>query len=338
MLETKQNYNYSKKWYAEPTYEYKGKKNITEFPEFIKLCKKTQEELKKTLPSELLKAGYEDVAIGDGYIYAKGTVPVLLTAHMDTVHKETVKDWYEYVDDKGNHIISSPQGIGGDDRCGIYMILEIIKEHKCSVLFCEDEEIGGVGSDKFCRTDLINELKELNYLIELDRAHAKDAVFYDCDNPDFTEFITRETGYVEEYGSFSDISWLSPACGVASVNLSCGYYSAHTKYEEVVVEEMLHTIEIVKKLLKKETVKFEYIERVYQKYTWDKWSGYNQRNYCGNYYDDEVVIVYIDWVENGIEQSTSVEGIDENDCLVQFFMTHPEVCWNDVLDYSIECF
>ena len=78
---------------------------------------------------------------------------------MDTVHKETVKDFYEYYDEENErHIISSPQGIGGDDRCGIYMILEILKTHKCSVLFCEDEEAGGIGSEKFCKTEYITEL------------------------------------------------------------------------------------------------------------------------------------------------------------------------------------
>ena len=269
-------------------YNCKGNKNETNYPEFIN-CKPTQKELKKLLEEKLLNSDYTDVVTGDGYIYAKGTVPVLLTAHMDTVHKEPVKDFYEYYDEnKNQHIISSPQGIGGDDRCGIYMILEIIKEHKCSILFCEDEETGGIGGKKFCKTDLINELKDMKYLIELDRKGKNDAVFYDCENDDFTKFIENNTGYKEAYGSFSDISNLSPACKIASVNFSCGYYNAHTTSEYVIIEEMFNTIETVKKLLTIECEQFEYIEKVYSSgnYGYYGYGGYGYNGYNYGYDSD----------------------------------------------------
>ena len=260
-------------------YDYKGNKNVTSFPFFINLCKTSQEDLKRILETALEALGYEDIYSGDGYLYAKGTIPVLLTAHMDTVHKDLVKDYYEYYDKENDqHIISSPQGIGGDDRCGIYMILEIIKTHKCSVLFCEDEESGCIGSGKFCLTELIEDLKEMKYLIELDRKDSKDAVFYDCDNDDFTKFIEENTGYKKAWGSCSDISNLSPACKVASVNFSCGYYNAHTTSEYVIVEEMIDTINVVKKLLDVECEQFEYIEK---KYNYGNY-GYN---YGYGYYD-----------------------------------------------------
>lgn len=235
---------------------------------FRRICKQTQKELIPYLVSALQHDGYE-VSQGDGYVYAKGEVPVLLTAHMDTVHKEPMKHFCVRTIE-GQHHIGSPQGIGGDDRCGIYMILEIIKNFKCSVLFCEDEEIGRVGSRKFCKTEHIKDLSDLNYLIELDRAYSKDAVFYSCDNPKFTEFITKNTGYTKAWGSYSDISTLMPECKIAGVNLSCGYYRAHTTSEYVIWEEMLNTIEVVKKLLTIEcTEQFEYIE------------GYSYSNYYG---------------------------------------------------------
>ena len=262
-------------------FDYKGRRNKTLYPEFTNLCKYSQSGLKTLLEKKLLAAGYTEVISDNGYIYAKGSVPVLLTAHMDTVHKDNVKDFYEYFDRENNqHIISSPQGIGGDDRCGVYMILEIIKTHKCSILFCEDEESGGIGSSKFCRTELVKELSALKYFIELDRANGTDAVFYDCDNKDFTEFILDNTGYEEEWGSFSDISTLSPVCGIASVNLSCGYYNAHTTSEYVIMEEMMNTIEVVKKLLDVECEKFKYVEKEYSYYR-RSYSGYG----CYGSYD-----------------------------------------------------
>lgn len=324
------------------------KRNSTEFPEFVSLCKQTQAELKKYLPQKLLEAGYTDVIIDNGYIYAKGSIPILLTAHLDTVHKERIKDYYERIDANGNHILTSDQGIGGDDRCGVYMILQIIKDYKPSILFCEDEEIGGVGSDKFCRTEFINELSELNYLIELDRANGNDAVFYDCDNPEFTKFITETTGFKKAYGSFSDISNLAPACGVAAVNLSCGYYKAHTTQEEVNVEEMLNTIEVVKTLLTTESEQFEYIE---SKYYYGNYE-YNRTNYS-NWYDTGYSSFYGNTRRNWYEEEYVLQvtftdprtekevekvyyGESENACWVDFFISNPDISFNMVLDFNVD--
>jgi hypothetical protein len=333
-------------------YTYKGTKNKTEFPKFVELCKKTQDQLKELLPVELLNAGYTDVVVDDGYIYAKGNIPVLLTAHMDTVHSEPVKDFYEHVDDKGDHIISSPQGIGGDDRCGIYMILELIKEYKPYILFCEDEESGGIGSKKFCKTEFINELADLRFLIELDRANGNDAVYYDCDNPEFTRFIEDTTGYKEAWGSFSDISNLAPACRVAAVNLSCGYYHAHTLKEEVNVEEMLHTIEVVKKLLTTESEQFEYIES--KDYGWgsfgrnyDWYDDYDYRKklndyYGHSYYDDldpeeDSILLYVYFYNEKLQEDCDcVSGRTEDEAWGRFFKKYPDMCYNFVLNYEID--
>lgn len=356
---TKFSYYYSKKKH----YDCKGTRNKTKFPHFVDICKCSQEELKTELPELLLKEGYYDVVVGDGYIYAKGTIPVLLTAHMDTVHKELIKDFYEYYDkEKNQHILSSPQGIGGDDRCGIYMILEIIKTHKCSILFCEDEEIGGVGSSKFCKTDLAGELSELKYLIELDRANGTDAVFYDCANYDFIDFIEDNTGYKEDWGSFSDISNLSPECRVASVNLSCGYYNAHSTSEYVIVEEMLNTIETVKKLLDVECKQYEYIERLYGGYygSWNNlhrdWYGDDYDGYYDDYYSDYYyqkqkskqpskytneksekekslfIYVYNEYID---EITTYVaNGANDDEAFGKFFKNNPQYCFNDIYDYE----
>ena len=120
------------------------------------LYRKSQTEIKNDV-CKLYKGNAE---ASDGYVYIKGTVPVLLVAHMDTVHEKPVKD-IVYTD-KGNHI-SSPQGLGGDDRNGVYMIMEILREIPCHALFVEDEEIGLVGAKKFCKGfkgDL-----DINYII-----------------------------------------------------------------------------------------------------------------------------------------------------------------------------
>lgn len=355
-------------------YPYKGRKNETDFPEFIQICKLSAKKLKQYLCGEMKKIyGKDNTVIGDGYIYCRGDIPVLLTAHMDTVHKKLVTDYYEDIQTDKNgkvtHTISSPQGIGGDDRCGIYAILKIIESGYIPyVLFCEEEEIGGVGSNKFCKTKYITELSNLKFLIELDRANANDLVFYSNTNQDWIDWVEDETNWKKSWGTFSDISHLSPACEISSVNLSCGYYKAHTVYEYVVMEELLETIEMTKHLLdaSKKVEAFVYEERKYSTRYYGMYNTFggedyddsddldyyyyrkcNGSNYGINYdyssykdyyksQEDEdtqhsLEVLFIN--EDDEEETAYMSGKDEAECWKNFFFTYFDICYERVLDY-----
>ena len=299
---------------------------------FEELCKMSQVELKAYL-TEYMESKYGDVTAGDGYVYAKGNFPVMLVAHMDTVHKELVQQ-IVYTD-KGN-IISSPQGIGGDDRCGIYMILKIIENYNCSVLFAEDEELGCVGSQKFIKAISKNEVDApaVNYLIELDRKGDKDAVFYECDNPEFENFIFEDEGWKLAFGTYTDITELAPALGVAAVNFSCGYYSAHTTKEYVVISEMEANIEKVKKLLERTTENdwFEYIEaqNIYGNVPMNR-GGWNS-NY--DWYDDgtqyKTYYIFAKSKDKFIEDE--FYAVSEYEAIGMFMMENPELRYIDIVD------
>ena len=357
------------------SYPYKGRKNQTNFPEFVNICKMSAKKLKQYLCG-VMKTTYkeENTIIGDGYIYCRGNIPVLLTAHMDTVHKELVKDYYEDVqtDKDGNttHTISSPQGIGGDDRCGIYAILKIIESGYIPyVLFCEEEEIGGVGSNKFCKTKYITELSNLKFLIELDRANANDLVFYSNANQDWIDWVEDETNWKKSWGTFSDISHLSPACEISSVNLSCGYYKAHTVYEYVIMEELLETIEMTKHLLKasEKVEAFVYEERKYNTRYYGMYNTFGGEDYDDDYDDldyyyyrkcngsnygssydyssykdyyksqeDEdtqhsLEVLFVN--EDDEEETAYMTGKSEAECWKNFFFTYFDICYERVLDY-----
>ena len=311
--------------------------------EFVKICKLDKKQLKNYLVMFLFEVGYKEVNIDDGFIYAKGEIPFCVTAHMDTVHTETVKVVYEYEKD-GDYYISSPQGIGGDDRCGIYMIMNILRNgNKPYVVFCEDEEVGCVGSKKFVKTDYINELKDCKYIIELDRANANDCVFYECANREFEEFIEDTTGYVKNWGSCSDISVICPACKVAGVNLSCGYYNAHTLGEYVSMNEMKRTQTIVEKLLKTECVAYEYVERTYGGYAkacgydddWYDWTTYRTS------YNSNAKVPETYWgleITTGDGKDYYVEGHTWEEAWVEFFFNNPTYSFNDVMDYEEYCY
>ena len=288
---------------------------------FEAICRMSQKELKKYV-AKRLKETHDKITIDDGYVYAQGTFPVLLVAHMDTVHKTLPKKIYY---DKNTDSISSPQGIGGDDRCGVYMIFEVIKKFNCSVLFCEDEEIGGIGADKFTDTDLAKRLK-FNYAIEFDRMGRNDAVFYDCDNPEFEDFITQEF-YKTAYGTFSDISYLAPCLGCAAVNLSCGYYKAHTTNEYVVLKEMEDSIQAACNILERTTEadSFEYVEAVYTS-RYNKYSYYEDDDDSMTYY----MIEYQD--EEADTQWEYVEARSFEEAIGKFIIECPNVCYNDIID------
>ena len=220
---------------------------------FKRLCKKFKG---KTLISK------------GNFILVHGQAPVMLVAHLDTVHEEPVRDICLSAD--GN-IIMSPQGIGGDDRCGVFALVSAydLADKKPWLLFTCDEEIGGLGAKKFCiahsQHQLPKELDNLKFLIELDRKGKSDAVYYRCANTDFEEYITGK-GFKTAQGSFSDISLIAPELKIAAVNLSCGYYQAHTRHEYInrsQLDATIHTVvDIISESSRADFPTFDYRERL----------------------------------------------------------------------------
>lgn len=222
------------------------------------------------------------------YILVPGEAPIMLLAHLDTVHKESVK---QICKTQNGNILMSPQGIGGDDRCGVYALVRAHRaaEKKPWLLFTCDEEIGGVGAEKFVehhqKGKLPKELDDLKLLVEIDRKGENDAVYYECANDEFEDYITSK-GFVTSFGSFSDISVVAPELGVAAVNLSSGYYNAHTLHEYINRAQINATVEKVSEIVadaaKPDFPKYEYVS------SWDigfddgfdrRWGGFFRRHY-----------------------------------------------------------
>ena len=196
----------------------------------------------------------------------------MLVAHLDTVHEQSVRDICLSAD---RNILMSPQGIGGDDRCGCFVLVKVYQcaQIKPWLLFCCEEEVGGIGAKYFClahkQKQLPNNLDTLKLIIEIDRRGSNDAVFYQCANTDFEEYITSK-GFKTAQGSFSDISLIAPELGIAAVNLSCGYYNAHSLHEYIIRSELECTIEKVSEMVadaaKPDFPKFVYVESFIKPY------------------------------------------------------------------------
>lgn len=317
---------------------------------FEKLVTKSEEDLKAYLSDYFVKEG-KAVIEGEGYLYIDGDFPVLLTAHLDTVHKELPK---QIVYERG--AISSPQGIGGDDRCGVYAIMRILKEIDCPVVFCEQEEIGGVGSDLFTTSDVFKELVEINkikYVIDLDRKGKNDAVYYSLDNKDFENFIQTEF-WKKDFGSFTDICNICPDLGVAGVNLSVGYYNQHTLGEYVVLADLEKAIEETKALIKRTdpNTDFEYKELKYYSYGYGCFSKLSSRyddwweddDGYGSWYNntkkEKVSLTpeyyYISYYGTSGEEVTFIEAISEVEAIGQFLIDNPDLTYKDIFDFGLE--
>lgn len=170
---------------------------------------------------------YENVIITKDYIVAIGEIPIALVAHLDTVYKTPVSNLYY---DRQKCIMWSPEGLGADDRAGVFAIIKILHEGlRPTIIFTTDEEQGGRGATVLGTQNCPTKLK---YMIELDRRGESDCVFYDCYNPEFVKYI-ESFGFKEAYGSFSDISFLMPPWKVCGVNLSIGYEEEHSYIEQL---------------------------------------------------------------------------------------------------------
>lgn len=261
----------------------------TEYSLYKQICGMRQSNLKANL-SSVLHQKYSQVIETDKYIYAIGDIPITLVAHMDTVFAYPP---YEFYYDRQANVVWSPEGMGADDRAGVFAILFILRSHlRPSIIFTTDEEKGCIGADQLIM-DIPQALTDTRYIIQLDRRGKDDCVFYDCANDDFEQYINK-FGFKTALGSFSDISIICPYWKIAGVNLSIGYFNEHSTNEILHVNYMFNTIFKVIKMLNDadKTSQYEYIENPYSlaygynyKYL-SPTEGILKCSHCGKYCDE----------------------------------------------------
>lgn len=231
-------------------------KELKSLEQFFQL---TQPSLLKAMKQYLESVyGKNKIIYSEHFLIAIGDIPVALTAHLDTVFKYPPQNIFY---DRVKNVMWSSDGLGADDRVGVYSIVQLIKRgYKPSIIFTTDEELGCRGAEHLIKA-LPQAPMDLSYVIELDRRGSVDCVFYQCNNPLFEEYV-ESFGFVTNFGSFSDISVICPQWGVAGVNLSVGYYDEHSYSETLYVGQMFATINKVEEMLKvvKSAPIFEYKE------------------------------------------------------------------------------
>lgn len=181
------------------------------------------------------------------YLIVTGDIPVALVAHLDTVFEAPPTNIYF---DVINNVCWSPEGLGADDRAGVYAIIQIVEKGlRPSIILTTNEEIGALGARALGQIEC--PIKDLKYVIELDRQGKDDCVFYDCGNEDFYDYI-KNFGFNFNIGTYSDIKFFCPQWDVAAVNLSIGYFEEHSYAEYLNVDYLLDTIQKVINILNSE--------------------------------------------------------------------------------------
>ncbi len=202
--------------------------------------------LMKSMKNYLLKHYSENEVIATkDFILCQGKSPIMIVCHMDTVFKTPpTRIFY----DQKQEVMWSPEGLGADDRAGVFLVWKLVqaglRPHLC---LTTGEEWGGIGAEA-----LINYLPtcpyNIKYIVELDRQGTNDCVFYNCANDEFESFI-ENYGFVTDFGTFTDISVICPKWGIAGVNLSVGYFHEHTFQEILHVKALLDTYKKVYKMI-----------------------------------------------------------------------------------------
>lgn len=238
----------------------------------------------------------------------------LICSHLDTINdqrkaKETPK--ISDINIQGDYISltnNSPCScLGGDDRCGVYIALELIKARLPYAFgFFYDEEIGGIGS-KYMLQYLTD---NITAFIGLDRRGADQAAIYGYDNSELMALFERR-GYFKVKGSFTDASNLAGmySKGVACINLSVGYYNEHTPKETINTTAMNRTLTILKDMVDELTFKPFLIENfmIYNELYQSKLYYYGDDDIY-NYDDDSEALeqCYIEGYNKAMEQGYEI--------------------------------
>jgi hypothetical protein len=205
--------------------------------------------------------GLFEIVVDDDNIYiTKGeaeTYPCVV-AHTDTVHD--IVPWFE-IFESGNVMFAmnmatvTQTGIGGDDKVGVFIALEMLRKHDViKVAFFRDEEHGCLGS----RDAQMSFFEDVEFVLQCDRQGYKDFVsniygntLYDDKFRKKIKPILEEYGKVETvHGGITDVGQLvDNGLDVCVANISCGYYAPHTDEEYIDTEDVKNTMDFVNDLI-----------------------------------------------------------------------------------------
>jgi putative aminopeptidase FrvX len=167
-----------------------------------------------------------------------------LVAHVDTVHS-LIEDYSVFKNGDTLFAFDGKKGkqcgIGGDDKVGVYILLQALLDIPVlKAVFFRDEEIGRIGS-RFSINNHKDWYNNCNFVIEPDREGSYDLIVnsggLEIAGDEFLseiKEISDRYDYKDVVGVCTDVDVLTGGgIGVSCINLSCGYFNSHTSSETV---------------------------------------------------------------------------------------------------------
>jgi hypothetical protein len=177
--------------------------------------------------------------------YKETGVNVLLNAHYD-VRQPNHRPFAEQ-----DGIVKGNNGLGADDRAGIYALLKIIETVDVKyILLTDSEEIQARGCNAFLKKHG-NDLKP-NFVFTIDNENGMIYNMGSSNNSLFKKFI-EDYGFMnvpQRQGWSSEINYICPVLGCSGANVSAGYLNEHRKDELLNLEWLLFTVTQGERLLK----------------------------------------------------------------------------------------
>jgi hypothetical protein len=147
-------------------------------------------------------------------------------------------------------------GLGGDDKAGVYVCLELLLAMPVlKAAFFVDEEIGCLGSRQADPAFF----EDVGYCIEFDSPN-NDILSFSCDGAQLCEedgallkiaepLLTKFGAVKWQWHPYTDVAQLRRKFDFECLNLPCGYYNMHTEDEHVVIEDTARALEMGKSLI-----------------------------------------------------------------------------------------
>lgn len=177
-----------------------------------------------------------------------------VVSHIDTVHRSHIelinKNMRLDIVERGNGdliaynpLTNEQTGIGGDDKCGVFVCLSLFLEKDVlKGAFFVEEEIGMLGSREADPEFFSN----VGYAIQFDAPSANwitevcsGVKILDEEFKSKVKPLLNEGGYTKfSVDPFTDVNQLAQKFDFNCLNLGCGYYQQHTSGEYVVIDEV----------------------------------------------------------------------------------------------------
>jgi len=257
---------------------------------------------KTNVPHATIKVHNNNIYVTKG----KSKAYPCIVAHTDTVHD--IHKYYKVFEDDGclfafNAETGKQVGVGGDDKVGIWIALEMLMSFdKIKCAFFHSEEMGCIGSSQ---ADM-KWFKDVGYCLQADRRGNTDFVnsisgkLYSKAFKKAIKPILKEYGYKETSGAITDVGQLAAnGIGVCTANMSCGYYEPHSDEEIVEFDDSnkcLDMVEMIVSELGRERYEFTFAKRAHRwgNYgsEWGDFKGASRDYWYGDYGTATKEVVY----------------------------------------------